>query len=61
MTPEQARQIAERIGKAKNDLMDALAIAETSGSARIARQIGSLCGKAEALQNKVRHAAQPPK
>lgn len=53
MTSEQARQIAERIGKAKDELMDALAIAERSNNAKLAGQIGILCGKAETLQNKV--------
>jgi len=53
MTTEQARQIAERIGNAKKDLMEALAIAGDANSAALVRQIGTLCGKAEGLQNKV--------
>lgn len=53
MTPEQARQVTELLGKAKNNLMDAIAIVERSSSAKIACQIGTICGKTEVLQNKV--------
>ena len=61
MTPDQARQVAERIGNAKKQLMEALAIAEQSSSAKIACQIGTLCGKAEALQHKVSAMTTPKK
>ena len=58
MTPDQARKVAEHVDTAKDALLDALRIAESSGSARLARQIGNLCGRAETLQRKAAEKLQ---
>ena len=53
MTEDQSRQVAERIGKAKDELLSALRIAERNGASKsLINALNALCGKAESLQNK---------
>lgn len=53
MTEEQSRQVAERIGKAKDELLSALRIAERNRASKsLINSLNALCGKAESLQNK---------
>jgi adenylosuccinate lyase len=61
VTPDQARRVAELIGNAKNQLLDALRVAERSSSAQVACQIGTLCGRVETLQRKVSLMQEPKK
>jgi len=51
MSQEERRQIKEALADAKNNLMDALRLAESANAPKAIRlALGSLCGKTEALQ-----------
>lgn len=53
MNQEEARQVVERIGKAKDELLSALRIAESAGASKsLIKSLNSLCGKVESIQNK---------
>ena len=51
MTADQKRQIQERLMAAKNDLLEALRVAE-SAATPFSTAIGKQCGQIEALQAK---------
>ena len=53
MNEESSRQVAERIAKAKDELLSALRVAESNGGSKsLINSLNALCGKAEILQNK---------
>lgn len=49
MTATQKRQIQEHLMRAKNDLLEALRVAESAAS-HFSTAIGKQCGQVEALQ-----------
>lgn len=51
MTTDQKRQISEHLLKAKNELLEAMRLAESAGTP-FATPIGTLCGRVESLQGK---------
>lgn len=54
MTSDQIRQVNERLLKAKNELMDAERILEEANNKTLARTVGSLAGRIEHLQHKLK-------